>query len=169
MMMNEKIAQLAENAVGKNREQVGCKGSFAWCARFVSNILKEVGINIDTYSCTEMFKTMKSRPLEWSEPDDYPTRGDIIFFDWDRIDEEKPLDHVGIVTHFDYLTKTVTYVNGNGSNSDYVTQQEMSISNQSIAYWLHYIGDNADRYKEIERQLAGLKIKIEKIKNILDK
>lgn len=169
MMMNEKIAQLAENAVGKNREQVNCKGSYAWCAKFVSNILKDAGINIDTYSCTEMFNTMKSRPLEWNEPDDYPARGDVIFFDWDRVQEEKPLDHVGIVTHFDYLTKTVTYVNGNGSNADYVTKQTMNIGSQSIAYWLHYIGDNADRYKELERQLADLKIKIEKIKNILDK
>ena len=166
--MNEKIAKLAENAVGKNREQVNCKGSYAWCARFVSNILKDVGINIDTYSCTDMFKTMKSRPSDWDEPDDFPQRGDIIFFDWDRIEEEKPLDHVGIVTRFNYLTKNVEYVNGNGSNADYVTKQEMSISNQSIAYWLRYVGDNCDRYKEIEKQLCDLKIKIEKIKSILD-
>ena len=166
--MNEKIATLAENAVGKNREQVNCKGTYAWCAKFVSNILKDAGINIDTYSCSEMFKIMKSRPSEWSEPDDYPTRGDIIFFDWDRIEEEKPLDHVGIVTGFNYLTKHVEYVNGNGSNADYVTKQSMNIGSQSIAYWLHYIGDNADRYKEIEKQLADLKIKIEKIKSILD-
>lgn len=166
--MNEKIATLAENAVGKNREQVNCKGTYAWCAKFVSNILKDAGINIDTYSCSEMFKIMKSRPTEWSEPDEYPTRGDIIFFDWDRIEEEKPLDHVGIVTGFNYLTKHVEYVNGNGSNADYVTKQSMNIGSQSIAYWLHYIGDNADRYKEIEKQLADLKIKIEKIKSILD-
>ncbi|MBO5739442.1 MAG: CHAP domain-containing protein [Alphaproteobacteria bacterium] len=166
--MNEKIATLAENAVGKNREQVNCKGTYAWCAKFVSNILKDAGINIDTYSCSEMFKIMKSRPSEWSEPDDYPTRGDIIFFDWDRIEEEKPLDHVGIVTGFNYLTKHVEYVNGNGSNADYVTKQSMNIGSQYIAYWLHYIGDNADRYKEIEKQLADLKIKIEKIKSILD-
>lgn len=166
--MNDLIASKAEKAVGKNREQVNCKGSYAWCAKFVSNILKECGINIDTYSCSEMFNVMKSRPSEWSEPDDYPERGDILFFDWDKIDEPKPLDHVAIVTEFNHLTKTVTYVNGNGSNADYVTKQEMNISNNSISYWLHYIGDNCNRYKEIERQLSDLKIKIEKIKNILD-
>lgn len=167
--MNEKIASLAIKAVGKNREQVNCKGNYAWCARFVSNILIDAGVKgIDTASCTDMFRTMKSKPTEWSEPDDYPERGDIIFFDWDKIQEEKPLDHVGIVTEFDHLAKQVYYVNGNGNNSDRVTLQNMSISNQSIAYWLRYIGDNNDRYAEIEKQLADLKNKIAKIRAILD-
>ena len=167
--MNEKIAKVAENAIGKNREQVNCKGNYAWCARFVSNMLIEAGVKgIDTASCTDMFKTMKSKPAEWSEPDDYPERGDIIFFDWDRINEEKPLDHVGIVTDFDHLSKRIYYVNGNGDNPDRVTKQNMSISNQSIAYWLRYTGDNNDRYAEIEKQLAELKNKIAKIRSILD-
>lgn len=167
--MNDKIASLAENAVGKNREQVGCKGNYAWCARFVSNILIDAGVkSIDTASCTDMFRTMKSKPTEWSEPDDFPERGDIIFFDWDKIQEEKPLDHVGIVTEFDHLAKQVYYVNGNGNNADRVTLQNMSISNQSIAYWLRYVGDNNDRYAEIEKQLADLKNKISKIRAILD-
>lgn len=167
--MNEKIASLAEQATGKNRIQVGCKGNYAWCARFVSNILADAGITgIDTASCTEMFNTMKSKPLEWSEPDDYPERGDIIFFDWDKINEDKPLDHVGIVTDFDHLAKRVYYVNGNGNNENIVTKQDMSIGNQSIAYWLRYIGGDCKRMAEIESQLAELKIKLEKIRNILD-
>lgn len=167
--MNDKIATLAENAIGKNREQVNCGGTYAWCARFVSNILTAAGVDgINTFSCTEMFNTMKSKPLDWSEPDDYPERGDIIFFDWDRIAEEKPLDHVGIVTDFDHVSKRVYYVNGNGENPDRVTRQDMSISNQSIAYWLRYIGGDCKRIAEIESQLAELKQKIQKIKNILD-
>lgn len=167
--MNEKIAKLAEQAIGKNREQVNCGGNYAWCARFVSNILTAAGVDgINTFSCSKMFNIMKSRPLDWSEPDDYPERGDIIFFDWDRIEEEKPLDHVGIVVDFDHLSKRVYYVNGNGDNPDRVTKQDMSISNQSIAYWLRYTGDNNDRYAEIEKQLAELKNKISKIRAILD-
>ena len=167
--MNEKIASLAENAVGKNREQVGCKGTFAWCARFVSNILIDVGVTgIDTYSCSDMFKLMKNKPLEWSEPDDYPERGDILFFDWDRIDEEKPLDHVAIVIDFDHVSKRITYVNGNGCNADYVTKQDISVSNNSVVYWLRYIGGDCKRISELESQLADLKIKLGKIKNILD-
>lgn len=167
--MNEKIATLAENAVGKNREQVGCKGTFAWCARFVSNILIEAGINgVDTYSCSDMFKLMKNKPLEWSEPDDYPERGDILFFDWDRIKEEKPLDHVAIVIEFDHVSKRIIYVNGNGCNADYVTKQDISVSNSSVAYWLRYIGGDCKRIAELESQLTDLKIKLGKIKNILD-
>ena len=167
--MNEKIAKAAENAVGMNREQVGCKGNYAWCARFVSNMLTIAGVKgIDTASCTDMFRTMKSKPAEWSEPDDYPERGDILFFDWNRIQEEKPLDHVAIVVDFDHLAKRVYYVNGNGDNRDRVTKQDMNISNQSIAYWLRYIGADNDRYAEIEKQLAELKAKISKIRAILD-
>ena len=167
--MNEKIATLAEQAVGKNREQVNCGGTYEWCARFVSNILTSAGVKgINTFSCTEMFNMMKSKPLEWSEPDDYPERGDIIFFDWDRIKEEKPLDHVGIVVEFDHLAKRVYYVNGNGENRDRVTKQDMSISNPAIAYWLRYVGNDCTRINEIEKQLAELELKIEKIKNILD-
>lgn len=167
--MNDKIAKLAEQAIGKNREQVNCGGTYAWCARFVSNMLIKAGVKgIDTASCTDMYRTMKSKPDEWSEPDDYPERGDILFFDWDRIQEEKPLDHVGIVVDFDHLAKRVYYVNGNGDNRDRVTKQDMSISNQSIAYWLRYIGADNDRYVEIEKQLAELKDKISKIRSILD-
>ena len=167
--MNDKIAKLAEQAIGKNREQVNCGGTYEWCARFVSNILTAAGVDgINTFSCTEMFNTMKNKPLEWSEPDDYPERGDIIFFDWDRKIEEKPLDHVGIVTDFDHLAKRVYYVNGNGENRNIVTRQDMSISNQSIAYWLRYIGGDCKRMAEIESQIVELKMKIQKIKNILD-
>lgn len=167
--MNDKIASLAENAVGKNRTQVNCSGTYAWCARFVSNILTAAGIDgINTFSCTDMFKTMKSRPMDWNEPDDYPERGDVLFFDWDRKNEEKPLDHVAIVTDFDHVSKRITYVNGNGENPNIVTKQDISVGNQSVAYWLRYIGGDCKRIVEIESQLTELKNKIEKIRNILD-
>lgn len=167
--MNEKIAVTAENAVGKNRDQVGCKGTYAWCAAFVSRVLMESGIDnigFDT-SCNSIFNKMKLNN-DWSEPDEYPVRGDVIFFDWDRIDEPKPIDHIGIVTDFDYINKTVTYVNGNGNSDSIVTRQSINIHNQSVAYWLHYIGANNDYVSELEKQVIELKTKIEKIKNVLD-
>lgn len=173
--MNETIAKQAENSVGKNREQVGCKGTYAWCAHYVGLILDASGIKTikgfetrNMYSCTEMQRLMKQDCLNWDEPDDYPERGDIIFFDWDRVNEEKPLDHVGIVKDFDRLSGTITYINGNGSNADYVTSQEIHWQNNSIAYWMRYTGVTSDRVQELERQLAELKNKIGKIKNILD-
>ena len=173
--MNENIATLAENALGKNREQVGCKGNYAWCAHFVGLILDAAGLHTikgfetkNMYSCTEMQRLMKNDPLVWDEPEDYPERGDVIFFDWDKIEEEKPLDHVGIVVEFDHVAKRVYYINGNGSNENYVTKEDISISNSSIAYWMRYKGYNSDRVQELERQLSELKDKIGKIKNILD-
>lgn len=173
--MNEQIAKTSEKAIGKNREQVGCKGSYAWCAHFVGLILDAAGIKtikgFDTrnmYSCTEMQRLMKDDVLNWDEPNDYPERGDILFFDWDKIAEEKPLDHVAIVVDFDRLTGNIEYVNGNGSNTDYVTKQSIHWQNNSVAYWMRYKGVTSDRVQELERQLVELKDKIRKIKNILD-
>ena len=118
--MNDSIAKIAENNIGKNREQVGCKGSYAWCAHFVGNVLDAAGVKTikgfetrNMYSCSEMWDLMKKDPLNWDEPDDYPERGDILFFDWDKVNEEKPLDHVGVIVDFDRLTGTIEYVNGN--------------------------------------------------------
>lgn len=140
-MISNEIVKRAQELIGKNRDQVGCSGTHAWCAHFVSNVLRYVGIG-DMYdlSCTMLQKKM-SQSSEWSEPDTDPKAGDILFFDWDRINEPLPLDHVGIITSYNPNTKVITYVNGNGSSSVYVTKQTISINNASIAYWMRFIGD----------------------------
>lgn len=140
-MMLEKIAERAEEDIGKTRYEVGCSGDHAWCANWVSEVLKSIGIDMYDWSCTSMQKKMSDSD-EWDEPETEPVRGDIIFFDWDRdIHEAKPLDHVGIV-----LSKygdTITYANGNGSSSTRVTKQTISFTSQNIAYWMRYCGDTS--------------------------
>ena len=133
------IVNRANATVGMNRNQLGMPGTYAWCANYVSEVLRYVGITMYDLSCTRMQRKMKAS-AEWDEPDDdHPIAGDILFFDWDHKQEELPLDHVGIVTN--YSGGTITYVNGNGNDSFRVTRQKMSINNSSIEYWMRFIGD----------------------------
>lgn len=138
----QEIINRANATVGLNRNQLGMPGTFAWCANYVSEVLRYVGITMYDLSCTRMQRKMKAS-AEWDEPDDnHPIPGDILFFDWDHKEEELPLDHVGIVT--DYENGEITYVNGNGSDSFRVTRQTMKNNNPTIEYWMRFIGEDAD-------------------------
>ena len=161
-MIRDAIVARANAIVGMSRYQLGMSGTYAWCAHTVSNILKYVGIN-DMYdlSCSYLKNKMSADP-KWSEPDDYPIPGDIIFFDWDReADPEyytKPLDHVGVVTKFDPKTLTVTYVNGNGSSPIYVTRQTINVESVNVAYWMRYIGDEPKNTPTVEEASKPVKV-----------
>ena len=139
--MNNKIAEAAESILGFSREEIGAGGTHAWCAHAVSIVLKKCGISMWDLSCNSMKAKMSSSD-EWDEPESYPERGDVIFFDWDgTADPEyktRPLDHIGIVVAFSY--PTITYINGNGNSSRYVTRQTINVNSKSVAYWLRYIG-----------------------------
>lgn len=147
-MKAEDIARKAEECIGLSRDEVGCAGDYAWCAKFVSEILESCGIDMYDTSCTYMQRKM-SQSDEWDEPDGYPKVGDVIFFDWDRnATEERPLDHVGIVVKF--KDRVVTYVNGNGNSSEYVTEQNISFDSPSVAYWMRYVGDIGSKPPDFE-------------------
>ena len=142
MTIREKIVARANSLVGKSRDQVGCSGVHAWCAHFVSKVLEYCGVDMFDLSCSLMYKKMSASP-QWEEPSGYPIPGDILLFDWDHIAEERPLDHVGIVVDFNKSTNMITYVNGNGSSSTYVTKQTINVNNSTVSYWMRYIGSNA--------------------------
>ena len=146
-MKAEQLAKFAEECVGKNRKDVESAGTHAWCANFVSFILKKADIDLWDLSCTSMQKRMKNSK-DWDEPDDYPKRGDIIFFDWDQIKEEKPLDHVGIVVDYDAEYNMITYINGNGDSSEEVTRQNI-VCDDSYQIWMRYVGDE-DKIEEVK-------------------
>ena len=138
-MLSEDIARKAESFIGCSRNDVNCAGTHAWCANFVSEVLRQCGIEMYDLSCTSMQRRM-SESDEWDEPEDYPKVGDVIFFDWDRDRTEAlPLDHVGIVTKC--KDRVVTYINGNGSSSEYVTEQQINLDSPCIAYWMRYVGN----------------------------
>lgn len=166
MSKREEIVSVAESKVGLNRNEVDCSGDGAWCAQFVSYVLNIVGIGegVTTDSCTFMQKYM-SESDKWSEPDDWPIPGDIIFFDWDNKKEERPLDHVGICVGFNNDTLQITYVNGNGDSSYYVTEEEINVNAKGkdghnlVAYWMRYVGDEESKEPEYEDKEVELKVR----------
>ena len=166
MTKREEIVSVAESKVGLNRNEVGCGGDGAWCAMFVSSVLNIVGIGevVTSDSCTLMQRYM-SESDKWSEPDDWPIPGDIIFFDWDNKKEERPLDHVGICVGFNNDTLQITYVNGNGDSSYYVTEEEINVNAKGkdghnlVAYWMRYVGDEETEVPEYEDKEVELKVR----------
>lgn len=166
MTKREEIVSVAESKVGLNRNEVGCGGDGAWCAMFVSGVLVIVGIGegVTSDSCTLMQRYM-SESDKWSEPDDWPIPGDIIFFDWDNKKEERPLDHVGICVGFNNDTLQITYVNGNGDSSYYVTEEEINVNAKGkdghnlVAYWMRYVGDEETKEPEYEDKEINLKVR----------
>ena len=143
-MKRDEIAAHALSCVGKSRDEVGCSGSHAWCANFVSYVFKRVGINMYDLSCTSMRNRMAASS-EWDEPETKPEIGDPIFFEWDG-DEGGDCDHVGIVV--DVSGNTITYVNGNGSSSTHVTKQQININSRYIAYWMRYVSQTSSDARE---------------------
>lgn len=136
----QQIVDRANVTVGMSRYDLGMPGDYAWCAHYVSEVLRFVGIkNMYDLSCTRLQAKMGAS-VEWSEPDDIAP-GDILFFDWDHLIEELPLDHVAIVVAYDPSTGKITYVNGNGNSSTLVTKQTMNIRSTYIQYWMRYVGD----------------------------
>lgn len=142
MSVAEKIVARANATVGMSRYDLGIPGDYAWCAHYVSEVLRYVGVkNMYDTSCTRLQAKMDAS-VEWSEPDDMQP-GDILFFDWDKIIEPLPLDHVAIVVDYDAKSGKITYVNGNGSSSLLVTKQTMNINSKYIQYWMRYVGDQS--------------------------
>ena len=166
MSKREKIVEIAKGDLGKSRVEVGCAGDYAWCADWVSKVLIRAGVGegVTSTSCTLMQRYM-SESDKWSEPDDWPIPGDIIFFDWDNKKEERPLDHVGICVGFNNETLQITYVNGNGDSSYYVTEEEINVNAKGkdghnlVAYWMRYVGDEESKEPEYEDKEINLKVR----------
>lgn len=65
--------------IGKHRSSVGCAGSNDWCAMYVSHVLTSLGIgDVANLWCTYLYNNM-SASKDWSEPDDNPRPGDVVF------------------------------------------------------------------------------------------
>jgi len=164
MSKRKEIVEIAISDLGKSRVDVGCAGDYAWCAAWASTVLNraDIGEGVTSDSCTLMQRYMSESP-DWSEPDDWPIPGDYIFFDFDNKKEERPLDHVGICVGFNSDSLQITYVNGNGDSSYYVTREEINVNAKGkdghnlVAYWMRYVGDEESEVPE-ERPDKGIYI-----------
>ena len=165
MSKREKIVEIAKGDLGKSRVEVGCAGDYAWCADWVSKVLIRAGVGegVTSTSCTLMQRYM-SESDKWSEPDDWPIPGDVIFFDWDHNkNEERPLDHVGICVEFNSDTNLITYVNGNGASDYYVTEQKINVASDVVAYWMRYVGDEESEKPEEKPEYKGIYIPVREL------
>ena len=95
-----KIIEVAKKYVGYDYRRFCGQfggGCWAWCAAFISVIAKESGADMPwSTSCNDQIAWFKSRGLWLGHVTDIKV-GDIIYYDWDKIAEAKPADHVGIV------------------------------------------------------------------------
>ena len=136
------LAMEAEKRIGKTRFELDykCEETCAEGATDVLNTVAEIsgndGLKVGSTSCNTMYANMTQSPY-WYEPIDWMIRGDYIFFDWNLIEEEKPIDHVGIVLSVNETE--VTYANINGSSHNSWTIQTMKKNSCNIAYWLRYL------------------------------
>lgn len=93
-------------------------GCWAWCAAFVSTVARESG-NADciprSTSCNAQISSFKLQGAWLGVTTDIRV-GDILYYDWDHINEPLPADHVGIVTAVNGVS--VTVLEGNKGDAD---------------------------------------------------
>lgn len=133
----ELIASTAEGDVGKTRDQVDCSGTHDWCAQYVSRVLNRCDEPTYNTFCTPLYNALLETG-RWTDKTSTGEmkRGDILFFDRNHIQEERPLDHVVIVTSVD--GNTVHYVAGNEQGSQKVGAYTKDKSDEIIECWVRY-------------------------------
>lgn len=172
--MNETIANTAENFLGYTKDSLHIECS-EWCAEFVSLVLFSNGLEkFTSTSCNTMFNLMKNSNC-WILPDNNPTRGDVIFFDWngdkDPEKDTRPLDHVGIVTACD--GKTLTYIDGNSDTSGIVKKHsivmEWSKFNSKYPwYYMRYVKPETTTKPVTDNTLETLRTLVKDLEKILE-
>lgn len=96
-------------------------GCWAWCAAFISVVAKESGngdIIPSSTSCNEQIRRLKEQGVWLGITKDIQV-GDIIYYDWDHINEPLPADHVGVVVESNgNVIKVVEGNMGDASNAE---------------------------------------------------
>ena len=106
-------------------------GCFAWCAAFVSVVCKEAGVDAPwSTSCNAQIAEWKKRGCYYTDRNIQV--GDIVYYNWDNIDDA---DHVGICTYIDN-NGTLTITEGN--YGDYANSQT-KVTNRYIKTSYRYI------------------------------
>ena len=116
-----RILSLANSYIGSNYKHF-CGafggGCWYWCAAFISVIGNESGNgNIIPWetTCQYQINWFKEHGRWLGKTKDVRI-GDIIYYDWNHIDEPRPADHVGIVAGVNGTTLIV--IEGNKGNGD---------------------------------------------------
>ena len=135
--MKNKIIELATAQLGNNYttycKDMGYNYRIEWCACFISWLAKKLNITniipIDM-SCNSQIAKFKNLGV-W-HTDRNIQAGDIIYYDWDRLGDSRPADHVGIV--ISNTNGNLIVVEGNKGNypNDRVGKREINCNSPLI-------------------------------------
>lgn len=135
--MKNKIINLAVEQLGNGYatycHDMGYNFRIEWCACFISWLAEKLGITdiipVDM-SCNSQIAKFKDMDV-WHTDRNFQS-GDIIYYDWDRLGDLKPVDHVGIVEKV--VGNTLTVIEGNNGNypNDRVRRREISSASSLI-------------------------------------
>ncbi|MGN1037408.1 MAG: CHAP domain-containing protein, partial [Ruminococcus sp.] len=117
--MKNKIISLAIEQLGNDYttycKDMGYNYRIEWCACFISWLAEKLGITdiipVDM-SCNSQISKFKNMGV-WHTDRNFQS-GDIIYYDWDRLGDSRPADHVGIVEKV--AGNTLTVIEGNNGN-----------------------------------------------------
>ena len=142
--MKTKIIDLAKKQIG-NDWKIYCKDMgynyrIEWCACFISWLATKLSITdiipVDM-SCNNQISFFAKRD-DWHTDIENIQAGDIIYYDWDRLGDSRPADHVGIVESV--KNGVITVIEGN--KNDRVEYRKAKIDNPLI------FGFARPKYKE---------------------
>ena len=135
--MKNKIINLAVEQLGNDYntycKDMGYNYRIEWCACFISWLAEKLGITdiipVDM-SCNRQISKFKALGV-WHTDRNFQT-GDILYYDWDRLGDSRPADHVGIVEKVS--GNTLTVIEGNNGNfpNDRVRRREISSGSSLI-------------------------------------
>lgn len=135
--MKNKIIALATEQLGNDYttycKDMGYNYRIEWCACFISWLAKKLKITdiipVDM-SCNSQIKKFKALGV-W-HTDRNIQSGDILYYDWDRLGDSRPADHVGIVIK--NTNGILTVIEGNKGNEPYdcVGKREISCNSSLI-------------------------------------
>ena len=135
--MKNKIISLAIEQLGNDYttycKDMGYNYRIEWCACFISWLAEKLGIAdiipVDM-SCNSQISKFKNMGV-WHTDRNFQS-GDIIYYDWDRLGDSRPADHVGIVEKV--VGNALTVIEGNNGNfpNDRVRRREISSSSPLI-------------------------------------
>lgn len=135
--MKNKIIALATEQLGNNYttycKDMGYSYRIEWCACFISWLAEKLKITdiipVDM-SCNSQIAKFKNLGV-W-HTDRNIQAGDIIYYDWDRLGDSRPADHVGIV--ISSTNGNLVVVEGNKGNypNDRVGKREINCNSSLI-------------------------------------
>ena len=135
--MKNKIISLAIEQLGNDYttycKDMGYNYRIEWCACFISWLATKLDITniipVDM-SCNSQISKFKNMGV-WHTDRNFQS-GDIIYYDWDRLGDSRPADHVGIVEKVS--GNTLTVIEGNNGNypNDRVRRREINSGSSLI-------------------------------------